>query len=72
MSLVENSLLFSLHLVMASVLEEIQSSNVRVDTTRGQTLEGLEELLQMIPTSINFILYYMIGSSRIDDKVIYS
>ena len=43
----------------------------RVDTARGWVLEQLEELLQMIPISIKFILYQRIGSFRIDDKIIY-
>ena len=36
MSLVENSLMSSLPLVVTSVLKEIQSSNDRVYSTRGQ------------------------------------
>ena len=51
------SLLFSsLPLVVASVQEEIQSSGC-VNTARGQTLERVGELLQMILVSINFIVY---------------
>ena len=68
----ENSPLSSLHLVMTSVLDEIQSSNIRVDITRGRRFERLEEVLQMIPVSIKFIPYWMLGLSKIDDKIIYS
>ena len=56
-SLVENSLLSSLPLVVTSVLEEIQLSSNRVDTSRGRTLEQLGDVFQMIPISINFIIY---------------
>ena len=59
----ENSPLSSLPLVVTSVLEEIQSSSNRVDTIRGRTHERLEQLLQMIHVSINFIKYKMIGLS---------
>ena len=47
-SLVGNTPLSSLPLVVTSVLEDIQLSNNHVDTTRSQTLEWLEELIQMI------------------------
>ena len=69
MSLVENSHLSFLPLIVMSVLEEIQSSNNCMDTGRGQVLEWLEELLYMIPVCMNFILYSIIGSSRINDKI---
>ena len=47
----------SLPLMVMNILEEIQSSSDCVDIARGQMLEGLEELLQIIPISMNFILY---------------
>ena len=62
----------SLPLMVTSVLDKIQSSSDHVDTARVRTLEQLEELLQTIHISRYFILYYMIGSYRIDDKIIYS
>ena len=57
MNLEENSTLSSLPLVVTSILEEIQSFSDCVDPARGQTLERLEELLQMILESIKSILY---------------
>ena len=59
-------------LMVMSVQEEIRSFGDCVDTDRGQTLERFEELLQMIHVSMNFKIYYMIGSPRIDDEIIYS
>ena len=58
--------------VVTSFLEEIQSSSDHVDTARVQMLKQLEKLLKMIPISMNFILYYIIGSPKIDDKIICS
>ena len=43
-----------------------------VDTVRGRMLKRLKELLHMIVVNMNFIIYYMIGSSRIDGEIIYS
>ena len=53
----DNSLLSSLLLVVTNILKEIQLSSDSVDTARGWLLERLEELLQMIRVSMNFILY---------------
>ena len=58
--------------MVSSVEEEIQSSRDYVDTTRGRTLERLEELFHMTTISTNFFIYLTIGSSRIDDEIIYS
>ena len=43
-----------------------------MDTARCWTLQQIGYLLHIIPVSMNFILYWTIGSSRIDDKIIYS
>ena len=63
MSLVEKSPLSSLTLMVSSVSKEVQLSNNYVDTVRGQTLERIQELLQMIPVNKKFTIYKMIGSS---------
>ena len=42
---------------------DIQLSGHYVDSTRGWMLEQLEALLKMTHVIMNFIIYYMIGSS---------
>ena len=59
----ENAPLYSLPLVLMSVLEEILSFSDCEDICRGQMLEQLEELLQMIHLSMNF-------SSILVDRII--
>ena len=56
-SLVKDSPLSSLPFMMMCFLEEIQSSNNYVDIFSGRMLERVQELLQMISVSMNFILY---------------
>ena len=42
-----------------------------MDTARGRTLEQLKNSFK-IHVIMNFILYLMIGSPRMDDEIIYS
>ena len=56
-SLLENSPLSSLPLVMTSVLEKILLPGDCVGTARGLMLERLQEILLMISISMSFILY---------------
>ena len=65
MSLVENSPLYSLPLIVTSVQQEIQSFGDHVNTARGRTLERLEEL----PSDdlCNYEVY-----SILDNRIIYA
>ena len=40
--------------------------------TNSYLLDWREELFQMIAKSMNFMLYWMVGSSTIDERIIYS
>ena len=54
-SLMKNSFLSSLPLVLMSAQEEIQLSSDRENTTTYGTLEQLHKLLQIIHVSMKFV-----------------